>query len=66
MASQPGKQAMAIHIFPNISRGQGNLTMIFGHLLEYNMRKIFLVVEGFLNILKLSSGQPAFTSYKAF
>ena len=27
---------------PNISRGKGNQTMIFGQLIECNLRKIFL------------------------
>ena len=30
MTSQPGKQTIAIHIMPNISRGKGNQTMKFG------------------------------------
>ena len=31
-----------IHILPNISRSKDNQTMKFGHLIEYNMRNIFL------------------------
>ena len=42
MTSQPGKQTIAIHILPNISRSKGNLTMKFGRLIEYNRRNIFL------------------------
>ena len=42
MTSEPGKQAIAIHILPNISRIKGNQTLIFGQLIEYNMRNIFL------------------------
>ena len=42
MASQPGKQKIAMHILPNISRGKGNQTMKFGQLIEYNMRNMFL------------------------
>ena len=42
MTSQPGKQIIAIHILPNISRRKGNEAMKFGKLLEYNMRNIFL------------------------
>ena len=42
MMSQPGKQTIAIHILPNISRSKGNQTMKFGQLIEYNMRNIFL------------------------
>ena len=42
MTSQPGKQTIAIHVLPNISRSKGNQTMKFGQLTEYNMRIIFL------------------------
>ena len=42
MTSQPGKQATAIHILPNISRSEGNETMKFDQFLEYNTRNIFL------------------------
>ena len=42
MTSQPGKQTIAIHILPNISRSKDNKTVKFGQLIEYNMRKIFL------------------------
>ena len=42
MTSQPGKQTIAIHILPNISRTKGNQAMKFGHLVKYNMRNIFL------------------------
>ena len=42
MTSQPGKQAIAIHILPNISRSKGNKTMKFGQLIEYIIRNIFL------------------------
>ena len=42
MTSRPGKQTIATHIFPNISRCKGNHKMKFGQLIEYNMRKIFL------------------------
>ena len=41
MTSQPGKQTIAIHILPNISRSKGNETMKFGQLIEYNMRMTF-------------------------
>ena len=34
MASQPGKQIVAIHILPNISRIKDNQTMKFGKLIE--------------------------------
>ena len=40
--SQPGKQTIAIHILPDISRSKGNQAMKFGQLIEYNTRNIFL------------------------
>ena len=36
MASQPGKQTIAMNILPNIS-------MKFGQLIEYNMRNMFFL-----------------------
>ena len=36
MLSQPGKQTVTIHIFPNVSRSKGNQTMKSGQLIEYN------------------------------
>ena len=42
MTSQPGKQTIAIHILPNISRTKSNHTMKFGQLIECNMSNIFL------------------------
>ena len=42
MTSQPGKQIMAIHISPNISKRKDNQTIKFGKLIEYNMRNTFL------------------------
>ena len=36
MTSQPGKQTIAIHILPNISRSRGYQTMKFDQLIEYN------------------------------
>ena len=42
MTSQPGKQAIAIHILPNISRSKGSQTMKFAQLIEYYLRNIFL------------------------
>ena len=42
MTSQPGKQTIAIHTFPNISRSKGSQTIKFGQSIEYNMRNIFL------------------------
>ena len=42
MTLQPGKQTIAIHLLPNISRNKGNQTMKVGKLIEYNMRNIFV------------------------
>ena len=42
MTSQPGKQTIAIHILPNISRSKDNQTVNFGKLIQYNVRNIFL------------------------
>ena len=42
MTSEPGKQTIAIYIFPFISRSKDNQTVKFGQLIKYNMRKIFL------------------------
>ena len=39
---QPGKQIIAMHILPNISKSKGNQTMKVGQLIEYRMRKNFL------------------------
>ena len=43
MASQPGKQTIAIHVFPDISRSKGNQAITFGQLIKYNMRNVFLL-----------------------
>ena len=42
MTSQPGKQPIAIHILPNISRSKGNQKIKFGELVEHKTRNIFL------------------------
>ena len=42
MTSQPGKQTVAIHTLPNISRSKGNQAMKFDQLIDYNMRNISL------------------------
>ena len=42
MTSQPGKQATAIHVLPNISKSKDDQTMKFGELIEYIMKKFFL------------------------
>ena len=42
MTSQPGKQTTVMHILPNISKRNGNQTIKFGWLIEYNMTNAFL------------------------
>ena len=42
MTSQPDKQTIAIHIFPNISRSKCNQTMKLGQIIEQNMRNTFV------------------------
>ena len=42
MTSQPGKQIIAIHILPYISRSKENQIMKFCQLIEYNLRNTFL------------------------
>ena len=42
ITSQPGKQTIAIHILPYMSRSKDNQTMKFGQLMECYMRNIFL------------------------
>ena len=42
MTSKTGKETIAIHILPNISKYKGNQTMKFGQLIEYNRRNNFL------------------------
>ena len=41
MTSEPGKQIIAIYIWPNISRGKGNATVKFDQLIEYDLKNIF-------------------------
>ena len=42
MTLQPGKQAIVMHILPNILRIKDNQTIRFDQLIEYNMRTIIL------------------------
>ena len=42
MASQPSLQTIAIQILLNISQSNGNQTMKFGQLIEYNKGNILL------------------------
>ena len=39
MTSPPGKQAIAIHILPNISRGKGDQTIKFGELIKQHEKR---------------------------
>ena len=61
MTLQPGKQKIAKHILPNISRSKGNHTMKFFQLIEHNMINTFLnnhtqnvVRKPLLNLFKKS------------
>ena len=42
MKPKAGQQIVTIHILPSISRSEGNNTIKFGHLIEHDMRNIFL------------------------
>ena len=42
MASEPGKQIIAMHILPNILVSKDDQAMKFGQLIEYDMKNIFL------------------------
>ena len=42
MTSQPGKQTIAMHILPNMSRSKSNQIMKFNQLIVCSMRNIFL------------------------
>ena len=42
MTSQPGKQTIAIHVLPYISKSKDNQTVKYGQLIEYNMDRFFL------------------------
>ena len=63
MASQHGKQIIAIHILPNTATSKGNQAIKFGQLIEYNMKNTKcseeIIVRPFskkLNIEQLTSG----------
>ena len=42
MASQAGKETIAMHILPNITRSKDKQTMKCSQLIEYKMGNIFL------------------------
>ena len=41
MTSQPGLQAIAVHILPTISQSKGNQTIKFSQLIDYNKGNVF-------------------------
>ena len=41
MALHTGKQIVAIHVLPNISRSKGDHTTKFGQFIKYSIRNIF-------------------------
>ena len=51
MTSRLGKQTITMHILPDILRSQGNQTMKFGHLKEYNTRNTF-PEKSFTNVVE--------------
>ena len=51
MTPQPGKQTIAIHVLPNITKNKGNKAMKFSQLIGYNMRNI-LLKNHIQNVLK--------------
>ena len=55
MTSQPGKQTVAIHVMPNMSRSKDNERMKFGQLIEYNMINFFLEKSNTNLVQKLCS-----------
>ena len=57
MTLQPGKQTIAIHILPNISRNEDNQAMKFGQLTEYNMINSFLR-ESYMKCGRETSPKP--------
>ena len=52
MTSQPGKQTIAIHILPYISRSKDNQIMKLDKLTEYNTRNIFFLENHTQNEVK--------------
>ena len=42
MTSQAGKETIAVQLLLITSRSKTNQTTKFGHLIEYNMRNLFL------------------------
>ena len=65
MTPQTGQQVIIIHILANVSRSKGNQTMKFGHLIEYNLRNIFLQKSG-RQLGSKTSLRPLFCFLKNF
>ena len=57
------KQTIAIHVLPNISRSKSNQTMIFGQLIEYKMRNIFLE-KSYTKCVDETSSKPFYKKTK--
>ena len=55
--TQLGKQAIAIHILPVISRSKGNQTIKFGKPIEYNTSN-FLLQKSNKNVLEKLLPEP--------
>ena len=53
MPPQLGKETIAIHILPNISRSKGNQAMKFGQLIKYSVRKMFFKSHAEIEVRKL-------------
>ena len=58
MMSEPGQQAIVIHILSNIARSKDTHNVTFGQLIEYNMRNIFLE-KSYINVLKKLPRPPS-------
>ena len=43
MMLRNGKQIITINILPSISKSEGNVAIKFGQLIEFHMRRIFLL-----------------------
>ena len=54
MTSQPGKQAIAIHILPNVSRSKGDQIKKFGQLIECNMKNWGFCNPDFMNKIEFN------------
>ena len=55
--TQLGKQAIAIHTLPIISRSKGNQTIKFGKPIEYDTSN-FLLQKSYKNVLEKPLAEP--------